>query len=289
MPASISSLCVVAIVDSIVLGETLANALTSITQEAGELALGHFRLGSATSAQVYTKAGGSPVTEADFQVDRFLKEKLEALLPEAAWLSEETEDTEARLSNPLVVIVDPIDGTRAFAHGDKAWGVAVGIVEGGRPIFGIIHAPALNETYLAATGQGAFLNGKRLSVSSCTALDAQTRVSGPPGLADELRNSGAQFSLQARVPSLALRIARVADGSLDGAFASENAHDWDIAAADLILHEAGGVLASLGDGPLIYNRPDTRHGLLTAASQQLHKPLNTAFRIVKGVAASAAS
>jgi myo-inositol-1(or 4)-monophosphatase len=78
-----------------------------------------------------------------------------------------------------------------------------------------------------------------------------------------------------------MRIARVASGHLDAAFASEHAHDWDIAAADLILEEAGGILASLHDGPLIYNRRDTRHGLLTAAPAQLHMSINDAFRRAK--------
>jgi myo-inositol-1(or 4)-monophosphatase len=274
-------LVVVKVVDPIVLEGTLATSLTKIVHEAGEIALGFFRQGAACTAEVFTKTGGSPVTEADFQVDRFLKEKLEALVPEAAWLSEETIDTDARLSNNLVLIVDPIDGTRAFAHGEIAWCIAVGIAEQGRPIFGLIYAPVLKQTYIAAKGQGAFLNGHRLSVSDCTTLDAKTRVSGPPGMAEELRQLGVQFDLQPRVPSLALRIARVASGELDAAFASENAHDWDIAAADLILHEAGGVLGSFQDGPLIYNRPDTQHGLLTATPVRLQSQLISAFRTAK--------
>ncbi len=154
-------------------------------------------------------------------------------------------------------------------------------MEEGRPTFGLIYAPALKQTYIAAKGQGAFLNGERLHVSDSKALDAKTRISGPQGMADELRKSGLSFELQPRVPSLALRIARVASGELDAAFASENAHDWDIAAADLILQEAGGVLASLHDGPLIYNRPDTHHGLLTATPLALQSQLISAFRAAK--------
>jgi myo-inositol-1(or 4)-monophosphatase len=84
------------------------------------------------------------------------------------------------------------------------------------------------------------------------------------------------FDLQPKVPSLAVRLARVASGSLDAGFASENANDWDIAAADLILHEAGGLLTTLDKRAPLYNRPGTKHGLLTAAPAQIHAELTAA-------------
>ncbi len=266
-----------------------AASFVDVMHDAGELALGYFRQGAKTSAEVTTKPGGSPVTEADFLVDRFLKEKLAALVPEAAWLSEETADTDARLSNNLVLIVDPIDGTRAFVNGDATWAIAVGLVSAGRPVLGVIYAPALKETYVATKGQGAFLNGQAIAVSKRPSIDAEARVSGPSPLASNLHAAGMQFALQPKIPSLAMRIARVASGHLDAAFASEHAHDWDIAAADLILDEAGGILASLQDGPLIYNRRDTRHGLLTAAPAQIHAQINNAFRLVKAAELKAAA
>ncbi len=267
-------------------GDALAASFVDVIRDAGELALGYFRQGAKTVAEVTTKPGGSPVTEADFLVDRILKQKLGALVPEAAWLSEETADTQARLSNNLVLIVDPIDGTRAFVNGDPTWAVAVGIVMDGRPILGVIHAPALKQTYVAVKGQGSFLNGQPIAVSKRPMIDALARVSGPSPLAGNLNATGMKFSLQPKIPSLALRIARVASADLDAAFASEHAHDWDIAAADLILSEAGGILASLQNGPLIYNRSDTRHGLLTAAPEQLHAQINDAFLSVKAAAHS---
>jgi myo-inositol-1(or 4)-monophosphatase len=67
------------------------------------------------------------------------------------------------------------------------------------------------------------------------------------------------------VHSLALRLARVAEGSIDAAVAGGNSHDWDLAAADLLVHEAGGALTPLGGGPLTYNRAVPRHGMLVAA------------------------
>lgn len=253
---------------------------------AGELALGFFRPGEMTSAEVSHKAGGSPVTEADFLVDRFLQQRLQALLPDAGWLSEESEDTPARLTKQRVLVVDPIDGTRGFARGELAWAIAVALVQDGRPLIGVVHAPALAETYVAVKDGGARLNGKPIEVSKLGALKAGAKVAAPASLAAELRRAGLDFDLQPRIPSLAMRIAFVASGALDAGFASENSHDWDIAAADLILQEAGGRLASLDGCAIVYNRSDTRHGLLTAAPNQIHAEVNAAARRAKGAAKS---
>jgi myo-inositol-1(or 4)-monophosphatase len=263
-------------------GEGLVASFVEAARGAGTLALAFFRPGAATSAGISHKAGGSPVTEADNLVDRFLRQRLETLVPEAGWLSEETADTSARLSKDIVLVVDPIDGTRGFMKGHGAWAIAIALVEQGRPLIGVVHAPALGETYVAVRGAGARLNDNAIEVSKLVALGATARVAAPALLAERLREAGLQFALQPKIPSLALRIANVASGALDAGFASENAHDWDIAAADLILQEAGGRLASLDGCAIVYNRDNTRHGLLTAAPAQIHAEVNAAARLVNG-------
>jgi myo-inositol-1(or 4)-monophosphatase len=262
--------------------EGLAATFVDVAQSAGVMALDFFRPGEKTSASIFHKAGGSPVTEADYLVDRFLKQRLEDLLPEAGWLSEETEDTDARLSKRLIFVVDPIDGTRSFASGHPYWAIALALVQDGRPLFGVVHAPALGETYVAVKGAGARLNGEIIKVSKRMTLRPDAKVAAPASLAAELRKSGLEFTLQPRIPSLAMRIVLVASGALDAGFAAENAHDWDIAAADLILEEAGGRLASLDGQTLTYNRGETRHGVLTAAPAQIHAEVNAAARRAKG-------
>ena len=263
-------------------GDGLVASFVKAARGAGTLALAFFRPGAATSAGISHKAGGSPVTEADYLVDRFLRQRLETLVPEAGWLSEETADTSARLSKDIVLVVDPIDGTRGFMRGHGAWAIAIALVEQGRPLIGVVHAPALGETYVAVRGAGARLNDSAIEVSKLAALDAGARVAAPGFLAERLREAGLQFALQPKFPSLALRFANVASGALDAGFASENAHDWDIAAADLIVQEAGGRLASLDGGAIVYNRSYTRHGLLTAAPAQIHAEVNAAARLVDG-------
>jgi myo-inositol-1(or 4)-monophosphatase len=246
--------------------DTVVGALLEAVRTAGDLALGYFRPGEKTSAEVTKKSGGSPVTEADHAVNLHLEQRLRAILPEAGWLSEESEDSSARLDQELVLIVDPIDGTRSFVAGERGWAISVGLVFQNRPVIGIVHAPALGETYVAVKNAGACLNGQEIRVSGCSRLDASARLAGPLVLAQELREAGLEFALLPKIPSLALRITKVAAGGLDAALVSANSHDWDIAAADLIMEEAGGRLATLQGGQILYNCAVTRHGELAAAT-----------------------
>lgn len=240
------------------------------------MALPMFRPGAATTAELWHKSGGSPVTAADVAVDAFLNERLGALCPEAGWLSEETADDASRLALPLVWIVDPIDGTRAFATGHPDWSVAVALLVEGRPVAGVVHAPAHGVTYAAALGHGARRDGARMTVSSRDRLDG-ARTAGP---ADTLVHLSRMAAIQRmpRVPSLALRLARVADGTIEAALVSRNARDWDLAAADLILTEAGGTVTNLGGEVPLYNRPMPVHGALVASGIALHEPLVAAAR-----------
>jgi myo-inositol-1(or 4)-monophosphatase len=252
--------------------------LEESARSAGRIALDFFRPGERTSADIHNKEGGSPVTDADHAVDRFLIERLRRLLPAAGWLSEETADTDERLGRDLLFVVDPIDGTRAFMSGDPRWAVCIGLVAAGRPVAGVIHMPARNETFVGALGRGAWRNGERLSVSSRPGLDG-ARIAGPAGLMRTMIRNGLAIEMEPRIPSLAYRIARVAEGSLDAGIASTNACDWDIAAADIILTEAGGRLAGLDGREPRYNRTETRHGWLGAAPRRFHDELTAALRL----------
>jgi myo-inositol-1(or 4)-monophosphatase len=246
-------------------------------REAGTIALKHFREGRTTGARIWSKAGNSPVTEADLAVDAFLKERLADLLPEAAWLSEETADDPVRLRRDLLWIVDPIDGTRAFLSGVPDWSVSIGLLAAGRPILGIVYAPALGQLYEASLGSGARRNGQPLHGPAAGALGG-ARVTGPKPLVDALEQRSGAVERLPKVPSLALRIARVAEGSIDVGLVSANSHDWDLAGADLILHEAGGRLTDLRGESVRYNQADPIHGELVATSEALHSATVTALR-----------
>ena len=237
-----------------------AALLAAAAREAGEIAMRWFR----RAPKVWEKAGGSPVSEADLAADRFLKERLTAARPDYGWLSEETADGPDRLGRARVFVVDPIDGTRAFVAGDDQWTVSVAIVEAGRPIVAALCRPATGALWQAVSGAGARLNGEAITVTDRSEL-VGARVSAPKRFLERSQLVSAGVAVRRSVPSLALRIARVADGGLDIAYGSGNAHDWDLAAADLLVQEAGGRIAVPSGEPLVYNRAVPRHPPLVAA------------------------
>ncbi len=252
--------------------EVIASAMRDAAREAGEIASPFFRRGEKTTARIWSKAGGSPVTEADVGVDAFLKIRLSSLLPEAAWLSEETVDNPVRLEHRLVWIVDPIDGTRAFLNGHEDWSISIALLVDGEPHLGIVYAPALDALYEGRAGGGASLNADAIAVSPAGALRG-ARVAGPQPLVDTLTRSVGVMELLPKIPSLALRVVRIAAGEVDVGLVSSNARDWDIAAADLILREAGGTLSDQAGARPVYNRDDPVHGELLASSNSLHPSL----------------
>ncbi|MER9653693.1 3'(2'),5'-bisphosphate nucleotidase CysQ [Mesorhizobium sp. M0152] len=237
--------------------------LRDAAREAGAIAMGYF----GQNPQVWMKGGTSPVSEADHAADAYLRRTLLAARPDYGWLSEETIDDPVRLSARRTFVVDPIDGTRGFLEGQRTWCVSVAVVEQGRTLAGVLECPALDETYWALPGQGAFRNGKRITVRELTGT---AEISGLKQLIDlmpaewQRRLKRAPYS-----PSLAYRLAMIANGSLDATFVKPNAHDWDIAAADLILREAGGQLLDRHGRAPLYAGEVIRHGTLAAGSGEL--------------------
>lgn len=228
--------------------------------DAGAVALSFFKAPNRS----WTKGGDSPVSQADMAADRRLKEHLLSARPHYGWLSEETEDDGSRLARTVSFLADPLDGTRGFLAGDPRWAVSVAVVERGRPVAGVVHCPALQRTYAAARGEGAWLNGGRLEVADSRkvrSLTASKRI-----LAELATLHGERYRLHPFIPSLALRLAMVAAGEIDGAFARPGAHDWDIAAADLLLGETGGALVTLAGGECRYDRRAIRAPALVAAA-----------------------
>ncbi len=254
--------------------------LIDAARVAGDMARHFFRPGAATAARVDVKAGGSPVTEADLAVDRYLHDRLRAAVPDAAWLSEETADDLDRLLHDHVLVVDPIDGTRSFAAGDPHWAVSVALVSHGRPVAGVVHAPALDQTFEAALGLGARLNGRPTAVSARADLDG-ARLSAPAGFIKPLARA-VPVTLVPRIPSLACRFAAVASGALDAAVASPDSHDWDLAGIDIVLNEAGARFTAADGRPIAYNARVPRHRTLYAAGPNLHDALVAAGRRTLG-------
>jgi myo-inositol-1(or 4)-monophosphatase len=247
----------------------LRDALEIVMREAGELA----RVTSRGEFKRWTKgADQSPVSEGDIAVNNFLRARLGALAPQAGWLSEETEDDLAGRTVQSAWIVDPIDGTRAYIAGFPDWTISVALVEDGRPRLAALYAPVTDEMFLGAAGAGATRNGVAMAASSGVELSG-AKLAGPKRYLDRLAGLSPDTLPQPKVHSLALRLTRVAHGGIDIAFASSGSHDWDLAAADLLVHEAGGAMTDLTGRPLRYNQPHTAHNALIAAGGARHGTL----------------
>ena len=232
---------------------TLREPLATVVRAAGDLA----RAIARGPFKRWTKGTDhSPVTEADIAVNEFLHTRLSELVRDAGWKSEESDATLPDRAVPLAWIVDPIDGTRAYISGSADWSISVALAEHGRPLIASIYAPVSDEMFLALRDGGAMLNGAPIGVSPGATLVGAI-LAGP----------------KRYVHSLALRLARVAHGELDAAMAGGNSHDWDLAAADLLVHEAGGALTEFSGRPLKYNGSESAHGALIAAGQARHTAL----------------
>ncbi len=243
-------------------------------EAAGKIALGYFR----KDVEVFWKNGGkSPVTAADLAANKEIAGILKRARPHYGWMSEENEDDARRLETERVFVVDPIDGTRGFMKGLDSWCVSIAVVEAGRPVAGVLYAPALSETYLATADGMIMKNGKTISTAGLESGRRMT-VSGVDELFERLpADVMDMINRKKTVPSLAYRLAMVADGQLDATLVKSNSHDWDIAAADLILTNAGGsIIDEFGAVP-VYNRPSPKHGIMCAASREAGPRLMPVF------------
>jgi len=253
---------------------SLRQPLEAILREAGEIATETSR----REFKRWTKGhDNSPVSDGDLAVNDFLKSRLPALAPAAGWLSEETEDEPSARAMDQVWIVDPIDGTRAYITKRPDWSICVALVDKGRPRLAAIYAPVTDEMYIAAAGLGATRNGIAIGVSAGADLN-DARLAGPRRYLEQLASLSPGAQPQPKVYSLALRLTRVAEGAFEVAMSSPGSHDWDLAAADLLIHEAGGILTNIAGHGLRYNRPDTTHGTLVAAGAARHGTLISLMR-----------
>lgn len=218
----------------------------------------------------WAKEGGSPVTNADIEVDSLLKAMLLQARPEYGWLSEETADDPARLDRRRLFVVDPIDGTVAFMKNKPWWSVSIAVVEDGMPIAAVVHAPELDETFEATLGGGARLNGAAIRCSS-TALVENSAMLGDARMFSHpaWRTPWPPMRIETR-NSIAYRLCLVADGRFDAALALSAKSEWDLAAADLIRSEAGAALTDHKGRGFSYNKPVPLMPSLICAAPALH-------------------
>jgi myo-inositol-1(or 4)-monophosphatase len=240
--------------------------LKKATREAGELALTYFR----QSMMVKKKIDGSEVSEADLALDVALKLELHTPRPEYGWLSEETEDDPERLKRRRVWVVDPIDGTNAFLRHVPEWTVSAALVEDGVPVLAAVFNPATQEFFHAMRGKGAFLNDKPIAASTKATLDGARLIASGGLFKKKIWKEPWPEVTTKWVNSVAYRLALVACGKADATISLSGKSEWDLAAAALIVEEAGGVITDHRGATHLYNRTSPRFPSLVASGKALH-------------------
>jgi myo-inositol-1(or 4)-monophosphatase len=254
--------------------------LEGAAHEAGALALSYF--GREIVSQV--KSDGTRVSEADFAVDEMLRLRLTASRPDYGWLSEETADDPARLERSHVWIVDPIDGTSAFLAGTPQWTIAAALVAGDQPVLGVVFNPATQEMFVARRGHGAFMNGERIGVRDSARIEGISVVaSGGLFRKKKLWRDPWPRMEVSWISSAAYRLACIANGRIHAAVSPTPKSEWDLAAATLLVQEAGGVVTENDGRALTFNQPIPRHKGLVAAGPGLHRLLVERTRTITDV------
>lgn len=244
--------------------------ICNVVRAAGNIAMEYF----GKDPRCWEKAKGDPVSVADLAVNQFLSEQLRDARPEYGWLSEESEDEPDRLEKERVWVVDPIDGTRAFLRGDTDFAVAVALLEANKPVAGVVYAPATGDFFAAVKGNGAQLNGLPLSIDSAPDQEGM-RMLGEESFFCSKRLWPIPWPRMSfrRINSFALRLAFIADNRCDAAITIRPKADWDLAAADLILSEAGGRCVDSKGAGLKYNRAVPMHPIIVAGAATLIEPM----------------
>lgn len=248
--------------------------LTEAAREAGALAQSYFQ----GENKVWDKPDGAgPVSEADLAVDTLLRESLTQARPDYGWLSEETEDSDARYGQDKVFVVDPIDGTRSFLGGSSTWAHSLAVVERGQVTSAVVYLPMRDKLYGAALGSGAHLNGGALSPGRARDVSGSKVLATKPSMDLDHWPKGVPEMQRSHRPSLAYRLCLVAEGRFDAMFTFRKTWEWDIAAGILILSEAGAKASDSLGGQLRFNNPHPQTEGVVAAGPELHAGLMEAL------------
>lgn len=201
------------------------------------------------------------VTEVDKGAEQMIRSLIATHFPEHAFLGEESGKDgltpEQAMEEEYVWIVDPLDGTINFVHGFPSFSVSIALAHRGEIIVGVVYDPGRDEMFVAEKGKGAYLHGRRMSVSKEDRLAVSLLAAGMPAIREDgLRNLDKLRSVASRVRSIrmmgsaALHLAYVAAGRLSG-YWEYGLNVWDLAAGVLLVKESGGRVTDLAGGPLL--------------------------------------
>lgn len=243
----------------------------TIIQEAGKIALSYYR----TNLTVALKEDNSLVTEADHAVEKFIRKAFDEIFPEYGFIGEETDEN----SKSTAWIVDPIDGTVAFARGLDEFGIALAFKNDTGIQFSLIYLPTKNELYTAIKDKGAFLNDKKITVSKVSALNLALLSIHKSTLLMYASHSQNLLDLSFRLRvthAASSESCHLASGRIDGLIKVNQAL-WDVAPEYLLMKEAGArITDEFGDDLIITFSKKARHNYIAVTnslSEEVLKPL----------------
>jgi myo-inositol-1(or 4)-monophosphatase len=259
--------------------DTDLRLVRAVIAEAGEMAA-HFFSQRLTG---WDKSPNNPVSEADLAIDDLIRRRLQGARPDYGWLSEESADDPGRLECRRLWVVDPIDGTRAFLKGRDGYCVSIALVVDGSPVIGALNAPARGLLFEARRGDGATLNGRPILAAPTTVLAGARMLASSDLFNPKFWPEPWPEMAISTTNSIALRLALVAAGEADVALALSAESEWDVAAAHLILEEAGAILTDHEGRQPRYNNREPTVPMLVASAPGLHGTVLA--RVQAGVAA----
>lgn len=237
-------------------------------KKAGNVALDFFE----NPTGIETKSDGSQVSAADYAVNELLKNELLALDPTIAWLSEESPIDPNREQASRIWIIDPIDGTSSYLNGEHDWTIVAALIENNKPILGAVYNPIRSELFIAEKNKGASLNQVPIAISQTSNIANANIITSKSHYKRTFQEPDDRPSYMWRC-SMAYRIALVASGQVDATISLTPKSDWDIAAAHLILEEAGGIIGTPDGAQILYNKPKLKHPGIVASTNKLYKSL----------------
>ena len=215
------------------------------------------------------KSKSQPVTNADKQIDLYLRSFFKSKTPNIGWLSEESIDDHSRFNKKLFWCLDPIDGTRSYINGKPEYTISLALIKKNIPVLGIVLNPETEELFFAIKNKGAYCNENRINVRNKQNLSSSICAISSSEVAKIEEYDCFHKENIIKMGSIAYKIALVAKGKIDIAMSFTKKNDWDIAASQLILEEAGGVLKNILGKNMIYNSPYMKIDSVIAGNYKL--------------------
>ncbi len=226
---------------------------------------------------VVYKSESQPVTNADKEVNKYLKSYYQSFTPNIGWLSEESEDDMSRFKKDSFWCLDPIDGTRSYINQKPEYTISLALIKKNKPILGYVVNPETKEFFYAEKSKGSFCNNTRLIIMEKKKIETCKLALSSSELSKLNSYDTLKKNQIVKLGSIAYKVALVAKGKMDIAISFTKKNDWDLAAAHLIIEEAGGKILQITGEQINYNTPSCKINSVMAGSPKIIAHLKKIF------------